>query len=343
MGTYESTINIVLSTVSIILWIFSIIANIRLFQYSARKWSHDRTLSNIVLCAVTVSNLSSCLLAIPTHIAKLMMQNYNVMQGEAYVCLMRYSATMTTTDLTLLFLTVLLIDRHDKIVLVPYGRRPRINSSNKNKCVTIILSVVVISNLVMFVGHMGQIANLGMSPCEKRADQVSRVMTYLASIKTALIAVPCLVVMFKSISKIQHTIKALNNGSSRFALTIRKVRRTYFYCASFLIAWVPFEVMAILGEEVVAQEFYSTWFNIGYTISYGYVLALPLVSALTDRNFYCLRWGKTNMPHSRNMERSSNSNIPSSFSVANFRDITQHQRDFSLETSGKINRTEIKL
>ena len=287
---HETIINGILTSIAIILWFCSITANVRLFQYSTRKWAHDRTISNTMSYAVTVSNLSACMIAMPMHVAKLMMQNYHLRQGGAYICLLRYSATMTTTDMTLLFLTVLLIDRHDKIVLVPYGKRPRINSSNKNKVVTIILSVVVISNLFMFVGYIGHITTLHLSPCEKNShDQVSRVMTYLESIKTSAIAIPCIVIMFRAISKIQRKIKAIDNGTPRFQSTITKVRQTYFYCTFFLIFWVPFGVMVILGEEVVPQDLYGTWLNIGYTISYGYVLALPLVSALTDGNFYCIK------------------------------------------------------
>ena len=231
----ELTINRILLTLSIILWFCSITANARLFQYSTRKLAHDRTISNTISYAVTVSNLSTCVIAIPMHVTKLIMQNYNMRHSEAYICLVRYFVTMTTTDLTLVFLTVLIIDRHDKIVLVPYGKRPRINSSNKNKCITVILSVVVSTNLFLFIGQVGQIAILDKSPCKKSSnDQVSRVMTYLESIKSCLFATPCLVVMFKMISNIQHKIKTINNGSSQFQATM-KVRQTYFYCTFCLI------------------------------------------------------------------------------------------------------------
>ena len=334
----ELTINGILLTLSIILWFCSITANARLFQYSTRKWAHDRTISNTISYAVTVSNLSTCVIAIPMHVTKLIMQNYNMRHGEAYICLVRYSVTMTTTDLTLVFLTVLIIDRHDKIVLVPYGKRPRINSSNKNKCFTVILSVVVSTNFFMFIGQVGHIVNLDKSPCKKNSnDQVSRVMTYLESIKSCLIVAPCLVVMFKMISKIQHKIKTIDNGSPRFQATMKKVRQTYFYCTFFMIFWVPFGIMAILGEEIVSEAFYGTWFNIGYTISYGYVLALPLVSVLTDGNFYCIR--KPNIGQSLNTNE--NRSVPaSSFNVTNFK--SQRVSDVvSLKSFGIIKKTKL--
>lgn len=334
----ETIINGILTTISIILWFCSITANIRLFQYSKRKWAHDRTIGNTMSYAVTVSNLSACMIAMPMHVTKLMMENYDLRYGGAYICLLRYTATMTTTDMTLLFLTVLLIDRHDKIVLVPYGKRPRINSSNKKKCIAIILSVVVVSNLFMFVGYVGHITNLHLSPCEKNShDQVSRVMTYLESIKTCAIAIPCIVIMCRAISKIQHKIKAIDNGTPRFQSTQKKVRQTYYYCTFFLIFWVPFGAMVILGEEVVSQQFYSTWLNIGYTISYGYVLALPLVSALTDGNFYCIKRQNHIQRLSTTREISS---IPGpSFNMQNFQTQQRHNSDVKLKSFCNSNQT----
>ena len=98
---HETIINGILTSISIILWFCSITANVRLFQYSTRKWAHDRTISNTMSYAVTVSNLSACMIAMPMHITKLMMQNYHLRQGGAYICFCLLYTSPSPRDATL--------------------------------------------------------------------------------------------------------------------------------------------------------------------------------------------------------------------------------------------------
>ena len=308
----EKVINGMLTTISIAIWFTASVGNFRLFQYSKRKWIKTKasSVTNTIFYILTLSNLASCLTAIPVHIVKMILEYFRVNQEKAYLCLARYSTTMLTTDLSLMFLTALIVDHHDKIVLLPYGKRPRINNKNKHKYIVFIFLLAFLSNLVMFGGYIGHLVNLGVSPCRARtSDTLSRSMTYVEGAKTCIIAVPCLLIMFRYITNLRRKIQTMNTGTTRMHATLKKIRQTYYYILVFLIFWVPFGVMAVLAEELISKNFDVLWFNIAYTVAYGYILGIPLVCAITDKNFHYFQ-ARSKLKRSSNSELGSE-NTPS--------------------------------
>jgi len=283
----RSPVNFILTVLSITIWFLSVVGNVKLLQYSKGKWKRKKTINNNIFFVLAVCNVLSCVSAIPFHIAKLILDNYETIRAESIACLIRYLATMVTTDMSLIMLTALIVDRRDRIVLEPYGLAPRINARNKKKVSLSLLLFVLISNSVIFGGLLGHLVLLDISPCDKsfHKDTATKALTYLETVKTCLIAIPCLALMVRSLSSLQKKIQQVDDGSVRMRNTVEKINQTYYYCASFLAAWLPFGVMAILAEEVVSAQFYNTWFNVGYTISYGYILAIPVVTKITDNNF----------------------------------------------------------
>ena len=102
-----------------------------------------------------------------------------------------------------------------------------------------------------------------------------------------LIAVPCITMIVRSISQMKsgvRTVKARSTRERRQSLnrSINKINVSFMYAAVFFIFWVPFGIIASYADNI-ESEFYNAWFNIGYTVSFGYILFLPLSFILTNK------------------------------------------------------------
>ena len=54
------------------------------------------------------------------------------------------------------------------------------------------------------------------------------------------------------------------------------------YVGVFFIFWMPFGIMSAYSH--IKKTFCNTWYNVGYTLSFGHALFLPLIFVLTDKN-----------------------------------------------------------
>lgn len=305
-GGRDKAVTYATFSISSLLWLLATIGNIRILQYARRKLKSVSAVSNSIFLCLAYGNNVACLIAVPAHLIKLSFDVTQNIYMSSYFCLLRYLITMITIDLSLISVTSLIIDRKDKIVKQPFGIRSFIRKDNLKTCITICFFVTFIPNLIMTSVYLYIMEHDSILPCQKEINdsKTHLVLPIIESIKKISVAAPSLTLMIRAIAELRRKIKERNDHSMRMKKALKKINATYFYAVAFLVFWVPFGCMAISSGSI-RKEFYNAWFNIGYSISYGYLLAIPVVCAITDRHFN-LRRAFSSVPSPSQVIRNTN-------------------------------------
>ena len=275
-----------LLSVSVLMLLTGGYGNVRLMQYAKLRKTNSKNIPNSIFFYLSCSNVIACICGIPIHIAKLSFDYRENMDMSSHLCLLRYIITMVTIDLSLISLTAMIIVRKDKIVMEPYGKKSLIHFDNINILKVVSLLLSTIPSGIMFCLYYYLLKKNGMLPCQKRTNvsTVHMILSIIESIKSASIAIPCITLIVRSINQLRNTLKLRSDRTTRMKKCIKKVTATFCYAGAFLIFWIPFGVMTLSSGEI-SGKFYNTWFNIGYTLCYGYLVGLPIICALTDAHF----------------------------------------------------------
>ena len=273
--------------ISIVLFLLAIIGNIRMWQYSRyRKRTSLMSPSDIFFYYFCSSNTLSCLFAIPFHITKLLIDNGKNLKLSSCFCLLRYLLTMIFTDMSLLSLVALLVARKEKITREPMFLKTTFSRSNIRIYLAMGGVVTLIPNAAMAVIYSYILFNGNVYPCEKQPEKntVQSILSICESIKTTCIAGPSIFVIIRSLIQLRNKLLERTDKSMRMKKCVRKIRISFGYAVAFLMSWVPFGGMALASGRITAR-FYNTWFDIGYTISYFYLVAVPIICYFTDIQF----------------------------------------------------------
>lgn len=298
MSPNANILPVLLPIASVIL-LTSIIGNVRIFRNSYERYKKSKSVTDTFFLCLCSSNLASCCVAIPLHIAKLIV-DYNVnISISTYLCLFRYLTTMVTINVSLISLTALIISRKDKIIKQPFGLSSTFTKNNIKRWITFAFAVSIIPNIIIFCILLYMYIHDNMLPCQKVEQRSNRqkILNIADSITTALVAVPAIVIMLRSIAQLRRSIRMRRDSSDRMKKCLRKINATFLYAAIFMIFWIPFGCMCITAGEI-EDDLYNSWFNIGYTISYGYLVGIPIVCEITDNTFKSNHHSRVKQKHS---------------------------------------------
>lgn len=273
--------------ISMVLFLLAVIGNIRMWQYSRyRKRITLISSSDIFFYYFCSSNILSCLFAIPFHITKLLIDNDKNLKLSSYFCLLRYLFTMISTDMSLLSLVALLVARKEKITHEPFSLKTTFSRRNINIYLVMGVIVTLIPNAAMAVIYSYILFNGNVYPCEKNPEKntIQSILSICESIKTTCIAGPSVFVIIRSLIQLRNKLLERTGKSIRMKKCIRKIRISFGYAIAFLVSWVPFGCMALASGRI-STSFYNTWFDIGYTISYVYLVAVPIICYFSDMQF----------------------------------------------------------
>jgi len=276
----------ILLIVSLLIFTLAAFGNTQMLRYSIFRVCKNSSVSDKILLCLCISNTAACFIALPTHVIKLILDNEAQVHLTPYFCIVRYFFTMVTNDFSLLFLTGLIISRKDKITKEPFGIPITFSNKNLSKWLCFASSWALIPNIMMACVYFYFYEVKKIEPCEKNLEKstLQTVVNIFESVKAGCIAVPSITVMLRSIRQLYQMLKKRDDKTRRMKTCLRKVKICFLYAAAFMTFWFPFGGM-VLSSSAVSKDKYNLWFNIGYTVAYGYLAAIPIIYRLTDLSF----------------------------------------------------------
>ena len=282
---FSDDIFYVLLPISLVAALTGMVGNTYLLQNSFKRYRAKKSIPGGLFFCLCFCNIISCYLGLPLHIVKLVLDYRKNIEASSYLCMFRYVTVLSTTNFSLLMLTMLVLSRKEKIFQVSSGEGKKIKKLYL-KCIIITLILLsTVPNVVIFFLYL-QIYNKERSyPCQKPTKKMSiqKTLEIIAIIYMIIIVAPSIILLLRSIANIKNKIKLLPNRSRKIEICIKKLNISYMYAGIFFVFWIPFGIMSLCSGNI-SKEFYNAWFNIGYTISFGYVVLLPLIFVLTDKN-----------------------------------------------------------
>ena len=280
----EYTFHILL-LISIISLVVAVFGNTFLLGNSYARYRCKKSVPNGSFLSLCTCNIISCYLGFPLHIMKLVFDYKSSIDASSYLCMLRYITVLSTTNFSLMMLTFLVLSRKEKILQTTPKRGKTIKRANIKFIIIAVISLSSVPNAIIFFIYLYLYAQGKSLPCQKTKMKMSiqNILDVLAAVFVVLVAAPSIFLLLRSIAQIKSKIKSMPNFSRRTKLCIKKVNISFMYAGIFFIFWMPLGVMS-LCSEIISRKFYNAWFNIGYTISFGYVVCLPIVFSFTDKH-----------------------------------------------------------
>ena len=278
----EYTFHILLP-ISIISLVAAVFGNTFLLRNSYARYRCKKSVANVSFLSLCTCNIISCYLGFPLHIMKLVFDYKRSIDASPYLCMFRYITVLSTTNFSLMMLACLVLSRKEKILAPNRGKTRK--RTNIKFIIIALISLSSIPNAIIFFIYLYLYAQGKSLPCQKTKMKMSiqNVLDLVAAVFAVSVAAPSIILLLRSIAQIKSKIKSMPNFSRRTKLCIKKLNISFMYAGIFFVFWMPFGAMSVCSE-IISRNFYNDWFNIGYTISFGYVVCLPILFSFTDRH-----------------------------------------------------------
>ena len=279
---------LILLPISVAIFLLAVTGNIFILWESYKRYRSKRSIPDLLFYACCVCNIVSCFTGLSLHIAKIIIDYLQNITSSSYLCIFRYFSICSTTNLSLILLTALILSRKDKVLQLSFQRKSFIRNENVKYILVGFISISCIPQFIMAAIHFVGVMKKEWCPCQKPIkNSMQMIMNITGVVVMLLIAVPCITMIVRSISQMKsgvRTVKARSARERRQTLnsSINKINVSFMYAAVFFIFWVPFGIIASYADNI-ESEFYNAWYNIGYTVSFGYILFLPLSFILTNK------------------------------------------------------------
>ena len=271
--------------ISIISLVAAVVGNTFLLRNSYARYRRKLSVQNCLFFSLCTCNIISCYVGFPLHIMKLVFDCKSSIDASPYLCMLRYITVISTTNFSLTMLTVLVLSRKEKILQAAPNGGKTIRRANIKFIIMALILLSSIPNAIIFFIYLYLYAQGKSLPCQKTKLKMSiqNILDVLGAVFLVLVAAPSIFLLLKSITQIKSKIKSMPNCSRKTKLCIKKLNISFMYAGIFFIFWMPFGVMS-LCSQIISRKFYNVWFNIGYTISFGYVVCLPIVFSFTNKH-----------------------------------------------------------
>ena len=271
--------------ISIISLVAAVVGNTFLLRNSNAWYWRKLSVQNCLFFSLCTCNIIFCYVGFPLHIMKLVFDCKSSIDASPYLCMLRYITVISTTNFSLTMLPVLVLSRKEKILQAAPNGGKTIRRANIKFIIMALILLSSIPNAIIFFIYLYLYAQGKSLPCQKTKLKMSiqNILDVLGAVFVVLVAALSIFLLLKSIAQIKSKIKSMPNCSRKTKLCIKKLNISFMYAGIFFIFWIPFGVMS-LCSEIISRKFYNVWFNIGYTISFGYVVCLPIVFSFTDKH-----------------------------------------------------------
>ena len=279
----EKDIFYILLPIAVITLLLSIVGNTPLLKNSYKRYRGKESLPNQLFLTLCISNMTCCFFALPMHIIKLICDYLTFRQASSFICLFRYVAVVSITNFSFLLLTLLVLVRKQKILDVASTEEKLVQKGNFKLIMGALIALSSLPNIAIFLLYLFLYIQEGLRPCQKPQNKIStnRILEIVAGACMMLITFPSIFLLLRAVAQIRNKAKSLATRSLKIQRSITKLNISFMHVGIFLIFWAPFGIMSFCSGSI-SNEFYKSWFNIGYTISFGYVAFLPLIFILTD-------------------------------------------------------------
>ena len=273
----------ILLPISVITLVLGIVGNTLLLKSSYRRYRGMESLPNRLFLTLCISNMTCCYIVLPVHIIKLICDYLTFKQASSFICLFRYVAAVSITSFSFILLTLLVLVRKDKILDVALTEEKLVRKENFKLIMGALIALSSLSNIAIFLLYLFIYIQEGLRPCQKPQKKIStsRILEIVAGAFMILITFPSIVLLLRAVEQIRNKVKSLAIRSLKVQPSLTKLNISFMYVGIFLIFWAPFGIMSFCSGSI-SNMFYKSWFNIGYTISFGYVAFLPLIFILTE-------------------------------------------------------------
>ena len=273
----------ILLPISVITLVLGIVGNTLLLKSSYRRYRGMESLPNRLFLTLCISNMTCCYIVLPVHIIKLICDYLTFKQASSFICLFRYVAAVSITSFSFILLTLLVLVRKDKILDVALTEEKLVRKENFKLIMGALIALSSLPNIAIFLLYLFIYIQEGLRPCQKPQKKIStsRILEIVAGAFMILITFPSIVLLLRAVEQIRNKVKSLAIRSLKVQPSLTKLNISFMYVGIFLIFWAPFGIMSFCSGSI-SNMFYKSWFNIGYTISFGYVAFLPLIFILTE-------------------------------------------------------------
>ena len=124
---YSSEAFLTLLPISVVILILAGTGNIFILRQSYKRYRAKKFVSDLLIFACCMCNMVTCFLGLPLHIVKLVVDHFEDKKTSSYLCVFRYGIISSTTNYSLLMLTVLILSRKDKILQISSGKNSLIH------------------------------------------------------------------------------------------------------------------------------------------------------------------------------------------------------------------------
>ena len=281
---YSSEAFLTLLPISVVILILAGTGNIFILRQSYKRYRAKKFVSDLLIFACCMCNIVTCFLGLPLHIVKLVVDHFEDKKTSSYLCVFRYGIISSTTNYSLLMLTVLILSRKDKILQISAGKNSLIHKKNVMGIIFALMLISLVPQLATSILHLTGFLKGAYYPCRKPAGLKKQMIVNITGKAVMfLIATPSIALIVRTISQLKTKVKLIPERNRTLKRSINKLNISFMYAGVFFIFWMPFGIMSAYSHNI-KKAFYNTWYNIGYTLSFGYVLFLPIIFVLTDKN-----------------------------------------------------------
>ena len=289
--------------ISVVILILAGIGNIFILRQSYKRYRAKKFVSDLLIFTCCMCNIVTCFIGLPLHIVKLVIDHFKDMKISSYLCVFRYGIISSTTNYSLLMLTVLILSRKDKIFQISSGKNSLIHKKNVMGIIVALMLISLVPQLATSILHLTGFLKGRYYPCDKpKLLTKQMIVNITGKAIMVLVTTPSIALIVRTISQLKTKVKLIPERNRTLKRSINKLNISFMYAGVFFIFWMPFGIMSAYSHKI-EETFYNTWYNIGYTLSFGYVLFLPLIFVLTDKNIqknlkknvhslYSVKWKK---------------------------------------------------
>ena len=300
---YSPEVFLILLPISVVIFILSGIGNTFILRQSYKRYRAKKFVPDLLFFACCMCNIVTCFVGLPLHIVKIVIDHFEDIKMSSYLCVFRYGIVSSTANYSLLMLTVLILSRKDKIFQISSGKNSLIHKKIVMGIIVTLLLISLVPQLATSILHLTGFLKGAYYPCRKPEGLKKQMIVNITGTAIMfLIATPSIALIVRTISQLKTKVKLIPERSRTLKRSINKLNFSFMYAGVFFIFWMPFGIISAYSHNI-KKTFYNTWYNIGYTLSFGYVLFLPLIFVLTDKNIqtnlkkniqslYSVKWKK---------------------------------------------------
>ena len=282
----------ILISITIINCLVTSVFNFKLAKFAKKRSGKttERNVLNILLFCLGVCHLVISFTAIPFHILTLVGHAYKYDSLCDISCLCRYFTTFSCSTFSMILLTLLHYHRRDQVTEVPFGRQGRVHRNNLHKILIISVIASILPVMCLTSGYIAYMVMENIKPCYPGNVNKNKAHYNLglgAGVHFGVSMGTALTIVLRSTLSIKKVLRErLKKDNRKISLvaSLKKVDSARLYVVAFLVLWVPMALLTLFAS-VVPSERYTLTLDIGYTCALASFGCVPVVYALTDRNF----------------------------------------------------------